>query len=146
MKKLATASMAVCVQVLVLGTLALEAGTTRWVVYYSDEAPLSAFEPYNLLILDSDYHPPLGPLAQRGKTLIGYISVGEVESERAHFAEVQAESILLQENENWERSLSFPFRAVALGNPLPFINHAGHLYCHGTRPDALHPFAAKRQW
>lgn len=76
----------------------------RWLVYYSDEAPFTAFQDYSLLVLDSQYHPPLLPLADRGKTLLGYISIGEVEQFRPHFDEVKAEGILLQENKFWKGS------------------------------------------
>lgn len=76
----------------------------RWAVYYSDRLPVTAFEPYDLLILDSAYHPPLRPLVDRGKTLLGYISLGEVETHRPWFAEVEAEGILGQENPNWPGS------------------------------------------
>jgi len=36
--------------------------------------------------------------------LLGYVSVGEVESHRSFFTDVQAEGILLQENQNWKGS------------------------------------------
>jgi uncharacterized protein (TIGR01370 family) len=75
-----------------------------WVCYYSDLAPLAAFNNFDLLVLDSDSHPALGPLSDRGKRLFGYISVGEVENHRSYFNEVQAEGILLQENVNWKGS------------------------------------------
>ena len=75
-----------------------------WLVYYNDKAPLDALMAYDLLILDSQYHPPLAPLSGRGKTLYGYLSVGEVERHRPHFAAVEAEGLVLEENRNWEGS------------------------------------------
>ena len=69
-----------------------------WVVYYSDTAPSSAFEPYRLIVLDSHHHPPLRPLSDRGKTLLGYLSLGEVNEGRDYFVEVKAQGFLLQEN------------------------------------------------
>jgi len=76
----------------------------RWVVYYSDKAPIEAFDPYSLVVLDSDYHPSLKALKERGKTLLGYISLGEVEKERVWYEAVKAEGILLKENKNWPGS------------------------------------------
>lgn len=75
-----------------------------WVVYYSDQAGINTFNPYRLVILDSDRHPPVRLLTARGKTVLGYISAGEVESRRAYFDAVRAEGILLQENKNWPGS------------------------------------------
>jgi len=78
--------------------------TASWLIYYSDQAPLETLYRYDLLVLDSDSHPPLQPLIRRGKTLLGYLSIGEVEDYRSFFAEVQAEGIFLRENQNWKGS------------------------------------------
>ncbi|PWC43138.1 endo alpha-1,4 polygalactosaminidase [Azospirillum sp. TSO22-1] len=77
---------------------------TPWVVYYADKEPLSAFEPYKLVVLDSEHHPPLRPLKERGKTLLGYISLGEVESHRPWYETVKGWGILSAENPNWPGS------------------------------------------
>ncbi len=79
-------------------------GAPRWAVYYSDKAPTKAFDDFDLLVFDADYHPPLEPLAERGKSLFGYISLGEVEEHRSHYAEVRNQGILLHENPNWKGS------------------------------------------
>lgn len=73
-------------------------------VYYSDQAPLSEFEEFDLLVFDSEYYPNLDALADRKKTLLGYLSLGEVEKNRPHFQEVKEEGILLQENRYWKGS------------------------------------------
>ncbi len=75
-----------------------------WVVYYSDTAPTSAFDPYRLVVLDSHKYPTLRPLSDRGKLLLGYLSLGEVNNGRDYFAEVKAQGFLLQANENWPGS------------------------------------------
>lgn len=75
-----------------------------WAVYYSDAAPLQAFERYKLLVLDSDQHPPIEPLAERGKMLLGYISLGEVENYRSYYGDVKSEEILFDENPHWKGS------------------------------------------
>lgn len=89
---------------MVIASPTVAAGGVPWVVYYSDKAPISAFEPYQLAVLDSRDHPPLRALADRGKILLGYISLGEVERHRSHFDAVQAEGILFDENPNWPGS------------------------------------------
>ncbi|MDT8445668.1 MAG: endo alpha-1,4 polygalactosaminidase [bacterium] len=75
-----------------------------WAVYYSNQLPLETFKPYGLLVLDSQYHPPLEPLKAQGKKLLGYISLGEVEKHRHFYPEVKAEGILLMENQYWKGS------------------------------------------
>jgi len=77
---------------------------TRWVVYYSDAIPSETFEDFEIIVLDCDHYPPLAPLRRKGKRLLGYISLGEVESYRPHFAAVKADGILLQENIYWKGS------------------------------------------
>lgn len=75
-----------------------------WVVYYGDREPVSAFEPFDLVVLDSDVHPRLQPLLDRGKILLGYLSLGEVAGHRDHFAQVRAEGLLVRENTHWAGS------------------------------------------
>lgn len=75
-----------------------------WVVYYSDEAAVEEFEPYQLIVLDSVYHPLLNPLLDRGKTILGYISLGEIDETSAYFDDIKQRGLLVQENENWKGS------------------------------------------
>ncbi|OSM04925.1 hypothetical protein MAIT1_03034 [Magnetofaba australis IT-1] len=110
-----------------------------WAVYYSDKAPLERFRAFNLLVLDSLYHPPLPPLADAGKLLLGYISLGEVEQHRDHYAAVKAEGILMQENENWPGSFFVDVRDKrwtkrVVEELIPDILHAGF---HGLFLDTL---------
>jgi uncharacterized protein (TIGR01370 family) len=76
----------------------------RWAVYYAAAAEAIAFAPYDPVVLDSDRHPPIGPLVERGKTVLGYLSLCEVSATRAWFADVQAEGLLLGENPSWRGS------------------------------------------
>ena len=77
---------------------------TPWVVCYSDKEPPAAFGPYRLAVLDSEHHPPLRPLKDRGKILLGYISLGEVENHRPWYERVKGWGILSAENPNWPGS------------------------------------------
>ncbi len=76
----------------------------RYCVYYSDQAQANAFSAFDMVVLDSDYHPYLQGFIQNKKTILGYISLGEVESQRSYFDEVKSEGILLQENKYWPGS------------------------------------------
>ncbi|MCB1734597.1 MAG: endo alpha-1,4 polygalactosaminidase [Gammaproteobacteria bacterium] len=75
-----------------------------WVVYYAAEVPVTVFDPYELVVFDSEAHPPLQGLKERGKTVLGYLSLGEVESHRDWFGEVREAGLLIQENPVWKGS------------------------------------------
>ncbi|MBF0161488.1 MAG: endo alpha-1,4 polygalactosaminidase [Magnetococcales bacterium] len=85
--------------------------TKRFLVYYGDTTPIEVLDPYDLLVFDSHAHIPLHTLADRGKTLLGYLSLGEVASNRPYFARVQADNILLDENPNWPGSYHVDVRS-----------------------------------
>ncbi len=76
----------------------------HWAVYYSDKAAPEAFAAYDLIVLDSRQHPPLQPLLNRGKMLLGYVSLGEVERHRSYYGAVKAQGLLLAPNPNWPES------------------------------------------
>lgn len=89
---------------LMFAAAAMARAEVPWVVCYTDKVPVAAYEPYRLLVLDSAHHPPLRPLRDRGKRLLGYISVGEVEEHRPWFARAKGWGILSDENPNWPGS------------------------------------------
>ncbi len=82
----------------------------RWTVYYGAEAPPEVFDPYDLVVLESFGHPPLQPLRDRKKILLGYISVGEINSGRPYYAEFAEQNLLISENSNWPGSYSIDIR------------------------------------
>jgi uncharacterized protein (TIGR01370 family) len=75
--------------------------TEKWLVYYSDKAPVSAFTPYSTVIFDSRYHPPLSAIASAGVTTLGYVSIGEASPDYPYFSQLQSDGLLLQANPNW---------------------------------------------
>jgi polysaccharide biosynthesis protein PelA len=74
----------------------------RWVVYYSNKEGTSAFAPYDVVVLDSRYYPPLLPLADMGKVLIGYASVGEASEDYSYFQQLKAQGLLLRPSATWK--------------------------------------------
>jgi len=111
-------------------SLAGQEPSVRWIYYTSDQAPVKDFAPYSLLVLDSIYHPPLDPLRKQGKTVLGYISLGEIEKFRPWFKEVKKEGILLEENENWPGSYMVDlrdsrWRERVINDLIPQILHKG---------------------
>ena len=75
-----------------------------WIVYYRAEERASAFLGYRLIVLDADRHPPVAPIKGGGRTVLGYVSLGEIEEGRAHYKDVEAEGLLLMRNEFWQES------------------------------------------
>lgn len=84
--------------------------TESLVVYYGSEAAIEEFESFSLVVLDDLSHPPLGPLSHRGKTLLGYLSLGEVSNQRAYFKQVEQQGLLLVENPHWPGSFMVDLR------------------------------------
>jgi len=84
--------------------------TASWAVYYSDRETPEAFHPYGLLVLDARYHPPLAALRASGRTLYGYVSLGEIERHHPLYPRVRAEGLLLGENPNWKGSFFVDLR------------------------------------
>ncbi|MBF0421476.1 MAG: endo alpha-1,4 polygalactosaminidase [Magnetococcales bacterium] len=80
------------------------AQANSWVAYYSDSEPETRFESFRLIVFDTMFHPPLQRLKERGKTILGYLSLGEVENHRRHFAWAKEKNLLLMENKNWPGS------------------------------------------
>jgi polysaccharide biosynthesis protein PelA len=86
-----------------------------WAVCYSGTALPAEFHNFHLVVLDSDTHPPLDLLKRdllrgRERELLGYLSLGEVESHRSYFEAAQAEGLLLRENPGWHGSFYVDFR------------------------------------
>jgi uncharacterized protein (TIGR01370 family) len=82
---------------------ARQAAPERFVVYYANRATPADFAPYRWAVLDADFHPPLPPIIAQGATTFGYLSAGEAERHRAHFATIPP-GVLLDENPNWPGS------------------------------------------
>ena len=90
----------------------------NWLVYYADTAPTDAFDPYGLIVLDRENHPPLEPLSDAGKALFGYISVGEASEDRAEFERVKGWGVLRGENPFWKGSHFVDLRDPSWGKML----------------------------
>ncbi|MBI1206972.1 MAG: hypothetical protein GC191_06750 [Azospirillum sp.] len=101
-----------------------------WMVYYADKEPAASFLRYDLVVFDSDHHPALRPLLERGKRLLGYLSVGEVENHRDWFEAVKSQGLLLEENPNWPGSFAIDLRdrrwtALVIEELVPRLLQAG---------------------
>ncbi len=82
----------------------------RWVVYYGENLPQSHYEPYQVVVLEPDQHPEIMLLLEQGKTVLGYISLGEVSKDRSYFNEVKNQGLLFEKNNNWPDSYFIDLR------------------------------------
>ena len=96
--------LAAAIAVLAGAAGAASAAEERWVVVYTEKPSVAEFRDYGLVVLDSVHHPPIRPLLEQKKTVIGYISLGEVENYRDYYKAVEAEGILYEKNPNWPDS------------------------------------------
>jgi uncharacterized protein (TIGR01370 family) len=76
----------------------------KFAVYYSDKLSVDHFKPYQFLVFDGAHHPPLPPLKEDGKLIIGYVSLGEVDTTSPFFAGLKNHGLVLMENKNWKGS------------------------------------------
>lgn len=73
----------------------------RWVVHYGENLPVEDYKDYSVIVLEPDQRPPINLLLEQGKTVLGYISLGEVSKDRSYFNSVKEEGILFEKNPNW---------------------------------------------
>ncbi len=101
-----------CLPGVALASEKMSVQQSPWMVYYGSELASSAFSSYELVVLDNENHTLVPPLVDKGKTVLAYLSLGEVEQYRPWFASVKAEGLLLSENKNWPGSFLTDLRDV----------------------------------
>ncbi len=72
----------------------------KFILYYSDQAPIESFKSYQLLIFDRLRHPQLQFLREQGKSMLGYINIGEIEESDPYFSMLKNKGLVLRENRN----------------------------------------------
>ncbi len=85
----------------------------RWIAYYGDSIPAENFIKYDLIVFDGEKHPFLRPLLNQNKTLLAYISIGEVRTNSKYFEYAKSNNLLLEENPNWQGSYAIDTRNSA---------------------------------
>jgi len=110
-----------------------------WAVYYANEAKAADFSAYNLLVLEPHANLSVNQLAQNDKTILGYLSCGEVNSGRFYFEAMKKQKILLEENPNWPGAFLIDIRDKrwtkrVIEELIPDILHKGF---HGVFLDTL---------
>lgn len=108
----------------------LAAAPDRFIICYAAEIPAAALASCRWAVLDGDHHPDLSALHAADATTYGYVSVGEIERARSHFAEAEAAGLLLDANPNWPDSRYVDLRrpeweALLLDRILPAVLDQG---------------------
>lgn len=114
------------------------AAPKSWVVYYGDKAPPETFRHYDVVVFDSHRHPPLRPLQDGRRILLGYISFAEAEDHHYTDEYARRHNLVVRKNEHWNSLV------VDVRNPMwlkdiverqiPYILHQGF---HGIMIDTL---------
>ena len=73
-------------------------------VDYSQDAPVKQLKNYQLIVLDSQNHPAIEKIKTDNNIVLGYISLGEIETIRPYYQQAKNAGYLLQENKNWPGS------------------------------------------
>jgi len=82
----------------------------RWVVCYSDRPSAFDLARFDVIVLDPDHHPPLGPMTDRGRTLLAYLSLTQLGKGRSVFSDLSKAGVLLEEHPVWTDAHYVDFR------------------------------------
>ena len=109
-----------------LGWCGQEKTPGNFVVYYGSEAEAAAFARFDLVVLDSGYSEIVEALKKGKKTVLAYLSLGEVNNTRDYFAEIKGKGLLLEKNPNWPDAFMVDIRKAewrdyVLGVLIPLI-------------------------
>jgi polysaccharide biosynthesis protein PelA len=72
----------------------------RWVAFYGMTADQAALEAYDVVVLDPGFQGPIGPLADGGRKICGYLSLGEVRDSDPLVSSLDS-TAMLPENPDW---------------------------------------------
>jgi polysaccharide biosynthesis protein PelA len=76
----------------------------KWAICYAQYPRTQELQGFELIVLDSDASVSLSALAQPGRDVLAYLSLGEIEQHRPYFDWAKSAGILLGENPNWHGS------------------------------------------
>jgi len=83
---------------------------TSWVVYYGQDAPAEALYGYGVAVVDDGWRGSVAALHQGRVPVLAYLSLGEINRQRATFDAARAAGLLVAENANWPGSWMIDIR------------------------------------
>ena len=104
---------------------------TPWLCYYGDDRRVLDVPGYELLILESEGLGDLSPDDKAGRLCVAYMSVGEAESGRWYYPDIQDKPWVLDVNPDWPESRlvdvrSPEWRALIIDSVAAYIMAAGY--------------------
>jgi len=88
--------------ILCIGYMRYASVPERWVVYYDKRLAPEVFLPFDVIVFDRQGHPPLAPIKERQKILLGYLSLGEAETFRDNYQWIQDHQLILETGPEWK--------------------------------------------
>ncbi len=73
-----------------------------WVCYYGKVFGPRVYGQFDLAVLDSRHHPPLGRTRTGRPILLGYVSIGEIHEESPGWSEARGQPYLVRKNPLWD--------------------------------------------
>lgn len=92
------------------GVAARAGATERWAVCYNDRPAASDLARYQLVVLDTEQHPPLAPMLERGRTVLAYLSITQLGRGREVFASLDRAGAVLGRHPVWSDAHYLDFR------------------------------------
>ena len=84
-----------------------------WVVFYGADAESASFSGFRLVVLDPSYQRSIIPIRQSGAMVLGYASLGELDTNGPFRQHLPDSSVLLEENGHWPGSFLVDVRSKA---------------------------------
>ncbi|MCW1381901.1 endo alpha-1,4 polygalactosaminidase [Novosphingobium sp. KCTC 2891] len=100
-RRRALAGLAAAVSAIAQPRLAFAGPAWRWAVDYGQTTDPALARQFDLLVLEPDHPRPIAPLRAPGASLLGYISLGEVEQNRPFTDRLRKGGALTAPNPNW---------------------------------------------
>jgi len=120
-----------CLMILFSSTAKAEEPTSLpWAIYYGLEDKTDELRPYQLLVLEPHHKHPIRDFVAKDKTVLGYVSLGEMNESHPFFAKAKAADVFLEMSENWEGSHLVDLResawqALVIEDIIPMVLHYG---------------------
>jgi uncharacterized protein (TIGR01370 family) len=73
-----------------------------WLCYYGTTFGAKFYSKFDLVVLDGSSHPPVEHSSPRHPTLLGYLSVGEVDIDGPYWEQAEGKPFLARKNEFWD--------------------------------------------
>jgi uncharacterized protein (TIGR01370 family) len=88
-------------------------GPQRWAVCYTDRPAAADLAEYEVVVLDADHRPSLGPLIERGRTVLAYLSLTQLGRGRDVFPGLRQAGAVLEQHPVWTDAHYLDFRHPA---------------------------------